>query len=103
MVMESDTEGVKHIVEQALVVGIRNFVFSVAVGSLSNRAVISHLLLWCTEAIRRKQGQLLFVEKNDGEKCVFGSLCESLHIPIYQNLDTAILTSDSAKPHESDA
>jgi hypothetical protein len=103
MVMESDENAIKNTIEQALKVGTINFVLSVSIGALVHRAIISRLLLWCKETIWRSKGKLIIVEKNDGEACVFGALCESLHIPMYQNVDTAILTMDSAKPHESDA
>jgi hypothetical protein len=91
MFMESDEGEVKNTVEQALRVGVKRFVFSVQVGSLTNRKAISHLLLWCKETIWRNKGQLLFVEKNHGEASVFGTLCESLHIPVYQDCETAVV------------
>jgi hypothetical protein len=91
MVMESDENAIKNTIEQALKVGTINFILSVSIGSLVHRAIISRLLLWCKETIWRKKGKLLFIEKNDGEKSIFGPLCESLHIPMYQNVDTAII------------
>jgi hypothetical protein len=91
MLMESDEGEVKNTVEQALRVGIKKFVFSVTIGSLANRKAISHLLLWCKETIWRNKGQLLFVEKNNGGESVFGALCESLHIPVYQDCETAVV------------
>jgi hypothetical protein len=94
MVMESDQNAIKNIIEQELQVGTKNFVFSVSIGALTNRSAISRLLLWCKETIWRQKGTLLFIEKNNGGKCVFGSLCESLHIPMYQNIETALV----AKP-----
>ncbi len=56
MVMESDENALKNIVEQALLVGIKNFVFSVLIGSLTNRTTISRLLLRCKEIIWRNEG-----------------------------------------------
>ncbi len=98
MVMESDEKAIKHTIEQALLVGKKKFVFSVSIGSLTNRVAISRLLLWCKETIWRNEGQLLFLEKNGGEKSVFGDICESLHIPMYQNSETAVVTkAGSAK------
>jgi hypothetical protein len=97
MVMESDANAVKEVVEQALQTGIKNFVFSVSVGSLSNRRTISRILLWCNETIRRWDGRLLFIEKDADETCVFRDLCESLKIPLYRNLETALVTRQSRK------
>jgi hypothetical protein len=93
MVMDSDENAIKHIIEQALQKGTRNFIFSVSIGALANRIIISHLLHWCKETIGRQKGKLIFIEKNDGGKCVFASLCESLHIPMYQNIETALVES----------
>lgn len=98
MVMDSDENAIKSTIEQALKVGIKQFVFSVSIGSIANRAVISRLLRWCKDMIWCDDGKLLFIEKNDSEECVFGELCESLHIPIYQNINTSIVeTSKAAK------
>ena len=91
MLMESDTNAIKNIVEQALRVGVKKIVFSVSIGSLTNRMAISRLLLWCKQTIWRNKGQLLFVEKNHGGESVFGTLCESLHIPMYQDCETAVV------------
>jgi hypothetical protein len=97
-VMESDENDIKNIIEQALKAGIKNFVFSVSIGSLTNRRIISRLLEWCKDTIWCQEGTLLFIEKNDGENCIFGPLCESLHIPMYQNTMTSIVeTSRIAK------
>jgi hypothetical protein len=98
MVMESDTNAVKNTVEQALLVGVKRFVFSVSIGSLTNRMAISRLLLWCKQTIFRNKGQLLFVEKNHGGESVFGTLCESLHIPVYQDCETAVVTAAGTAP-----
>jgi hypothetical protein len=98
MVMESDANAVKNTVEQALLVGVKRFIFSVSIGSLSNRMVISRLLLWCKQAILRHKGQLLFVEKNSGDASVFGPLCESLHIPVYRDCETAVVAASSPAP-----
>lgn len=92
MVMESDSNAVKEVVELALLSGMKNFVFSVSVGSLTNQRLIYHILLWCKETIKHKKGQMLFIEKDGGENCVFRSLCESLQIPIYQNMETSVVT-----------
>jgi hypothetical protein len=97
MVMESDENAIKNTIEQALKVGTVNFVLSVSIGSLVHRAIISRLLLWSKETIWRKKGKLLFIEKNDGGKSIFGPLCESLHIPMYQNVDTAIIEVKKAE------
>ena len=98
MVMESDKNTLKEVVNQALLEGIKNFVFSVSVGSTLNQVIIFHLLLWCEETIRVQKGQLLFIEKDDGKECVFRSICKSLNIPVYQNSDTAVVTkAGSAK------
>jgi hypothetical protein len=91
MVMESDENAIKNTIEQALKVGTINFILSVSIGSLIHRAIISRLLEWCKVTIWRQKGQLLFIEKNTDGKCIFGPLCESLHIPMYQNVDTAII------------
>jgi len=96
MVMESDTTAVKHTVEQALQVGVKRFVFSVSIGSLTNRMAISRLLLWCKQTIFHNKGQLLFVEKNHGGESVFGTLCESLHIPLYQDCETAVVAASAS-------
>jgi len=98
MVMESDVNGVKNIVEQALKTGVRRFVFSVSIGSLANRMAISRLILWCNQTIKHNKGQLLFVEKNLEEKSVFGPLCESLKIPICRNQDTAVMMMEKTNP-----
>ena len=90
--MESDENALKNIVEQALLVGIKNFVFSVLIGSLTNRTTISRLLLRCKEIIWRNEGKLLFLEKNGGENSVFTDICETLHIPMYTNNETALIT-----------
>jgi hypothetical protein len=92
MVMESDENAIKNTIEQALKAGTINFVLSVSIGSLVHRAIISRLLQWCKETIWRSKGKLIIVEKNDGEACVFGTLCESLQIPIYQNIETSVVT-----------
>lgn len=97
MVMESDTAAIKNTIEQALQVGIKRFVFSVSIGSLTNKMVISRLLLWCKQTIRHGKGELLFVEKNHGQKSVFGTLCESLHIPLYQDCETAMVIATGTK------
>lgn len=98
MFMESDGNAVKQVIEEALRVGKKNFVFSVSIGSLTNRIAISRLLLWCKETIWRNEGKLLFLEKNTGEKSVFADICESLHIPMYQNSETdRVTTAKSAK------
>jgi hypothetical protein len=91
MVMESDTAAIKNTIEQALQVGIKRFVFSVSIGSLTNKMVISRLLLWCKQTIWHSKGELLFVEKNHGQESVFSTLCESLHIPMYQDCETAVV------------
>jgi hypothetical protein len=93
MVMESDTAAIKNTIEQALQVGIKRFVFSVSIGSLTNKMVISRLLLWCKQTIRHSKGELLFVEKNHGQESVFGTLCKSLHIPLYQDCETAMVVA----------
>lgn len=93
MVMESDAGAIKNTVEQALEAGIKRFVFSVSVGSLTNKMVISRLLLWCKQAIQHSKGELLFVEKNHGQESVFGTLCDSLHIPLYQDCETAMVVT----------
>ncbi|MBN2188469.1 MAG: hypothetical protein JW699_03365 [Chitinispirillaceae bacterium] len=93
MVMESDTAAIKNTIEQALQAGIKRFVFSVSIGSLTNKMVISRLLLWCKQTIRRHKGELLFVEKNRGQGSVFSTLCESLHIPLYQDCETAVVVA----------
>jgi hypothetical protein len=93
MVMESDAAVIKNTIEQALQVGIKRFVFSVSIGSLANKMIVSRLLLWCKQAIRHGKGELLFVEKSRGQKSVFGALCESLHIPMYQDCETAIVVA----------
>jgi hypothetical protein len=97
MIMESDENSVKETVNLALEAGIKEFVLSVSIGSLTNRRIISRLLHWCKETIWRQKGQLLFVEKNDGDKCIFGPLCESLHIPMSQNIDTALVKTSKAE------
>jgi hypothetical protein len=98
MVMESDVDTVKETVDRALADGIKEFVLSVSIGSLTNRRIISGLIEWCSKTIRHQKGKLLFVEKNDGGECVFGPLCESLHIPLCQNIDTALVeTSETIK------
>jgi hypothetical protein len=91
MVMESDENAIKYTIDQALKVGTVNFVLSVSIGSLIHRAIISRMLQWCKETIWRKKGKLLFIEKNNNGVCIFGPLCESLHIPMYQNIETAIV------------
>jgi hypothetical protein len=101
MFMESDVGDVKKIVEQALHLGLRKFLFSVSVFSLSNLAVITRLLLWCIETVRKSNGQLFFFERGSGEKCVFGSFCESLQIPMYRNRFTASRTTSKAAPLQS--
>lgn len=93
-VVESDENAVKDTVNQALHVGVKNIVFSVLIGSLTNRVAIARLLLWCKETICRDKGQLLFLEKNGGEKSIFADICETLHIPMYKNNDTALITMD---------
>jgi hypothetical protein len=93
MFMESDETAIKNTIEQALQVGVKRFVFSVSIGSLTNKMVISRLLLWCKQAIWRGKGQLLFVEKNQGQESIFHTLCESLHIPMYQDCETAIVAA----------
>ena len=93
MVMESDGNAIKHTIEQALRVGQKNFVFSVSIGSLTNRVAISRLLLWCKDIIWRNDGRLLFLEKNAGEESVFGDICASLHIPMYQDSETSVVTT----------
>jgi hypothetical protein len=97
MVMESDVDAVKNTVEQALQVGVKRFVFSVSIGPLANRMVISRLLLWCKQAIMHQKGQLLFVEKKHGGESVFGTLCESLHIPMCQDCETAVVVADESE------
>jgi hypothetical protein len=101
MFMESDEGDVKKIVEQALHIGLRKFLFSVSVFSLSNLAVITRLLLWCIETVRKNNGQLFFFERGMGEECVFGSLCESLQVPMYRNRFTAPKTTFKAAPLQS--
>ena len=96
-IMESDMNTLKDAVEGALQRGTRNFVFSVSIGSLTNQMVVSKLLRWCKDTIQRGKGNLFFIEKDSDEKCVFRRLCDSLHIPIYQNLDTTVLTIDKTK------
>lgn len=94
--MVSDENAIKNIIEQALKVGIKNFIFSVSIGALTNRALISRLLRWCKDTIWRQEGKLLFIEKNNGEECIFGPLCESLHIPMYQNTKTSLVETSRA-------
>jgi hypothetical protein len=101
MVMESDVSGVKNIVEQALKTGIKRFVFSVSIGSLANRMAISRLILWCNQTIKHHKGQMLFVEKNPEEASVFGTLCESLKIPICRNQDTAVIMREKTRPESN--
>jgi hypothetical protein len=104
MVMESDINTIKETVNMALKAGTVNFVLSVSIGSLTNNRVISRLIEWCRETIWRQKGTLLFIEKNNGQECIFSSLCESLHIPMYQNIDTALLkTSTEVKPKQASA
>jgi hypothetical protein len=98
MVMESDVNGVKNIVEQALTTGVRRFVFSISIGALANRMAISRLILWCNQTIKHHKGQMLFVEKNPEEKSVFGPLCESLKIPVCRNQDTAVIMRENTEP-----
>ena len=98
MVMESDVNTVKETVDRALADGIKEFVLSVSIGSLTNRRIISQLIYWCRETIWRKNGELLFIEKNNGDESIFGPLCESLNIPMRQNIDTALVeTSETVK------
>ena len=96
MVMESDVNTVKETVDQALAAGIKEFVLSVSIGSLTNRRIISQLLHWSRETIWRKDGELLFLEKNNGTESIFGPLCESLNIPMFQNIDTALVETSKA-------
>jgi hypothetical protein len=91
MVMESDVDTVQETVEQSLEDGIQEFVLSVSIGTLTNRRIISRLIEWCRDTIWRQRGKLLFVEKNDGGECIFGPLCESLRIPMSQNIDTTLV------------
>ena len=95
-VTESDENAVKDTVEQALRVGVKNIVFSVLIGSLPDRVAISRLLRWCKETISRDKGQLLFLEKNGGDKSVFGDICEALHIPMCKNNETSLITMDGS-------
>ena len=84
-VTESDGTAILSTIELALSRGIGNILFSVEMGSLSNQLVISRLLLQCSEMLRRRKGRLQFVEKCRGEKSVFRTICDSLHIPIYES------------------
>ena len=97
MVMESDADAVKNAVEQALRAGVKRFVLSVSIGPMANRMVISRLLLWCKQTIMHQKAQLLFVEKKQGGESVFGTLCESLHIPMCQDCETAVVVADESK------
>jgi hypothetical protein len=81
--MESDEDIVKQTVEQALAAGVKNFIFSVSIASSFQQAVVSRLLVWCREKVRPDNGQLLFFENDTGQGCAFGTLCESLQIPMY--------------------
>ena len=96
MVMASDENTIKDVVKKALLEGINHFVFSVSIGSVSNQVTIFHLLLWCEETVRHQGGQVLFIEKDNGGKCIFRNMCESLNIPIYQNSETALVTIAAA-------
>jgi hypothetical protein len=81
----SDENIVKQTVEQALSAGIRDFLLSVSMHPAFNLAAITRILVWCSDAVRGKNGQLLLFERGGGEGCVFGPLCESLRIPMYRH------------------
>jgi hypothetical protein len=92
MLIESDKNSFKTTVQTAINDGIKQFIFSVSIGSVSNQVTIYHLLLWCSETIRNNNGQLFFIENDDGGYCVFSRICELLNIPLFRNCDTASIT-----------
>lgn len=94
MVTESDEKAIHHFIQQALSAGNKKFLFSVSVGSLTNRNAMLRLLLGCKEVIEGHGGKLLFLEKNDAERSAFGGICDSLHIPMYQNTETVMVTRE---------
>jgi hypothetical protein len=67
----------------ALEAGLRSIVFSVTVGSLANQVRISSILLKCKEIAGMFNAHLMFVEKNNGKRGIYGSLCNAMQIPLY--------------------
>ena len=79
-VTDSDITAIKAAVAKALSEGIKEIVFRVDIGSLSNQLVISRLLLQCSEIVWQKKGRLVLVEESHNEKSVFRTICDTLHI-----------------------
>lgn len=80
---KSDAVATKEAVEKALMIDIRDFVFSVSVSSFSSRAVIFELLTHCKKMICDNNGQLLFMETCAEGRSAYRCMCETLRIPFY--------------------
>jgi hypothetical protein len=83
MLTSADDRMIPMEVTGALEAGLRSVIFSVTVGSLANQVHLSSLLLKCKEIAGRFNAHLMFVEKNNGKRGVYGSLCNAMQIPLY--------------------
>jgi hypothetical protein len=79
----SDAFATKEAVEKALMIDVRDFVFSVSASSFSSRAVIFELLMHCKKMIYDNNGQILFMETCIEGQSVYRCMCEMLQIPFY--------------------
>lgn len=88
-----DSAAIQGALQKALSNGTRNIALSVTVGSLSNQRSVSRLLRQSREAVRNENGNLFLVELNNEENSAYHSICDSLHIPLYdseEKIDAAI-------------
>jgi hypothetical protein len=83
MLTSADDQTIPMEVKGALEAGLRTIVFSVTVGSLAHQVHLSSLLLKCKEIAARYNAHLMVVEKNNGKRGVYGSLCNAMQIPLY--------------------